>query len=207
MNQDNQEKKVKTPANRRALKIGSLTVTTTAVVIIIAVLVNLVVAELPSNLTKFDASVSGLYTLSEESAEVIRGIGEDVHFYILTERGNESMIVTQLLDRYRDLNSHISWSTVDPASNPLFAEQYTDKTLSDNSVIAVSGKRSYPVDYSEFTAYCYTATGELISAEEYQYMSQYYSYYGQSLEGFEQQFLGDAKLAAAADYVTRDSIP
>ena len=65
MNQDNQEKKVKTPANRRALKIGSLTVTTTAVVIIIAVLVNLVVAELPSNLTKFDASVSGLYTLSE----------------------------------------------------------------------------------------------------------------------------------------------
>ena len=206
MNQE-QEKKVKTPANRRALKIGSLTVTTTAVVIVICVLVNLLVSELPSNLTKFDASVSGLYTVSDESAEVIRGIAEDVHFYILTERGNESMIITQLLDRYKDLNSHISYSTVDPAANPLFVGEYTDKTLSDNSVIAVSGKRSYPVDYSEFTAYCYTATGEYISAEEYEYMAQYYAYYGQNLEGFEQHFLGDAKLAAAADYVTRESIP
>ena len=206
-NQTNPEKKTKVPMNRRTLKIGSLTITTTAVVVAVFVLLNLLVSELPTKFTKFDRSTSSLYTVSDESAAVIRKIGEDVHFYILTERGNESMIITQLLDRYKDLNSHISYSTVDPAANPLFAEQYTDQTLSDNSVIAVSGKRSYAVDYSEFTQYLYTATGEYISAEEYEYMAQYYAYYGESLDGFEQHFMGDAKLAAAADYVTRDVIP
>ena len=115
------EKKAKAPVNRRTLKIGSLTVTTTAVVVAIFVLVNLFVSSLPSSVTKFDQSASSLYTVSDESAAVIRSVGEDVHFYILTERGNESMIVTQLLDRYHDMNSHISWSTVDPAANPLFA--------------------------------------------------------------------------------------
>ena len=205
-NQTNPAEK-KAPVNRRTLKIGSLTVTNTAVVIAIFVLVNLFVNGLPASVTKFDRSASSLYTVSDESAAVIRSIGEDVHFYILTERGNESMIVTQLLDRYRDMNSHISWSTVDPASNPLFAEQYTDKTLSDNSVIAVSDKRSYAVDYADFTAWVYTETGETLTAEEYQQVSQYYAYYGQPLEGFEQQFMGDGKLAAAADYVTRSVIP
>ena len=202
-----EEKKTKAPADRRVLKIGSLTVTTTVVVVAIFVLINLLVSALPTSFTKFDRSPSSLYTVSDESEAVIRAVNGDVHYYILTERGNESMIVTQLLDRYHDLNSHITWSTVDPAANPLFAEQYTDKTLSDNSVIAVSDKRSCAVDYADFTAWVYTETGETLSAEEYAQLSQYYAYYGQSLDGFEQQFLGDAKLAAAADYVTRDVIP
>ena len=200
-------KKPKNPAGRKTLKIGSLTVTTTAVVAAIFILLNLFVSNLPSSFTKFDNSATSLYTVSDESAAVVRGIGEDVKFYILTERGNESVILTQLLDRYRDLNSHISYATVDPASNPLFAEQYTDKSLSDNSVIAVSGKRSYALDYADFTVYVYKETGDTLSAAEYEQLRQYYQMYGQPLEGFEQQFTGDAKLAAAADYVTRDSIP
>ena len=200
-------KKVKKPGGLKTLKIGSLTVTTTVVVVAIFILVNLFVSNLPTSFTKFDNSAASLYTVSDESAAVIRKIGEDVKFYILTERGNESVILTELLDRYHDLNAHITYTTVDPASNPLFAEQYTDKSLSDNSVIAVSGKRSYAIDYGEFTAYVYTETGDTLSAEEYNQVAQYYAMYGQPLEGFEQQFLGDAKLAAAADYVTRDSIP
>ena len=171
------------------------------------IFLNLLVSELPTTFTKFDRSASSLYTVSDESAAVLSKIDGDVHFYILTQRGNEDEKITRLLDRYHDLNGRVTYSTVDPAVNPLFAEQYTDKTLSDNSVIAVSGKRSFAVDSSEFDGYVYTATGDVLSAEEYQYYSQMYAYYGQALEGFERCFMGDAKLAAAADYVTRESIP
>ena len=227
----NQEKKTRGTGSRKTLKIGSLTVTTTAVVLAIFILINLFVSELPTTVTKIDLSSSSLYTVSDESETVIRGIGEDVHFYILTERGNENENVVRLLDRYRDINGRVSYSTVDPADNPLFAEQYTDKTLSDNSVIAVSGRRSYALDASEFAEYVYKETGEVISADEYAYYYQMYtqcvellsnsqlseeeqSYYYQmylSLEqllgNISQYFMGDAKLAAAADYVTRETIP
>ncbi len=207
MNPNQAEKKTRTPGSRKTLKIGSLTVTTTAVVVAIFVLFNLFVSELPTTFTKLDRSASSLFTVSDESAAVIGKIEGDVHFYILTQRGNENPNITRLLDRYHDLNSHITYSTVDPAANPQFTEQYTDKTLSDNSVIAVSEKRSFAVDASEFDGYVYTATGDVLTAEEYQYYYQMYAYYGQALEGFEQCFMGDAKLAAAADYVTRGSIP
>ena len=104
----NQDKKTRGAGSKKTLKIGSLTVTTTAVVLAIFILINLFVSELPTTVTKIDLSSSSLYTVSDESEAVIRGIGEDVHFYILTERGNENENVVRLLDRYRDMNDRVS---------------------------------------------------------------------------------------------------
>ena len=90
MNPNQTEKKIRTPGSGKTLKIGSLTVTTTAVVVAIFVLFNLFVSELPTTFTKLDRSASSLYTVSDESAAVIGKIDGDVHFYILTQRGNEN---------------------------------------------------------------------------------------------------------------------
>lgn len=181
--------------NKKYLKIGSFSITMTAVVIAVVVLVNLLVGELPSTYTKFDTSSLNLYSIGEETEAIIESVEDDVVFYIVAQRGNENATIQQLLDRYAALNSHITVKTADPVTNPTFIEQYTSSSLSENSVIAVSGKRSYAIDYSEI----YTTT---YSDEEI----YYYYYYGQMPTGTP-YFNGELCFTTALDYVTRDDLP
>ena len=65
MNSEKKIKKAKAPAaGRKALKIGSFSITVTAVVIGIAILLNLFVNELPGTITKLDTSSLQLFTVS-----------------------------------------------------------------------------------------------------------------------------------------------
>ncbi len=192
---NNETKAPKKSVNKKALKIGSISITTTAVVIAIFIVVNLFAGELPSTMTKFDLSERELFTISDETKDVLSRVDEDVHIYLLTQRGNENPTIREMLERYHALNSHVTWSTVDPVTNPAFLEQYTTETLSDNSIIAVSAKRSYPVDYYEIFQTEYTE-------EDY----YYYYYYGQIPQGTP-YYYGELQLTTAVDYVTRDDLP
>lgn len=181
--------------NKKYLKIGSFSITMTIVVVAVVVVVNLIVGEIPSTFTKYDMSALELYSIGEETEAVISSVADDVTFYIIAQRGSEDATVKELLDRYAAMNSHITVKTADPITNPTFVEQYTSDQLSMNSVIAVSGKRSYAVDYYEI----YTTT---YSDEEL----YYYYYYGQMPTGTP-YFNGELCFTTALDYVTRDDLP
>lgn len=181
--------------NKKYLKIGTFSITMTVVVIAVVVVVNLLVGELPSTYTKYDMSALNLYSIGDETKAVIDSVEDDVVFYIAAQRGSEDSTIEELLDRYAAMNSHISVKKVDPVTNPTFIEQYTSKQLSQNSVIAVSGKRSYAVDYNEI----YTTT---YSDEEL----YYYYYYGQMPTGTP-YFNGELCFTTALDYVTRNDLP
>ena len=195
MNSDNNITPKKNGINKKYLKIGSFSITMTAVVIAVVVVVNLFVSEIPSTYTKFDMSNLELYTIGGESEAVINSVDDDVVFYILAQRGAEDSTISELLGRYAAMNSHISVKTVDPVTNPTFIEQYTTESLSQNSVIAVSGKRSYAVDYYEIYTTTYT--------DEELY---YYYYYGHMPTGTP-YFNGELAFTTALDYVTRDDLP
>ncbi|MBR5444933.1 MAG: hypothetical protein IKV57_02345, partial [Clostridia bacterium] len=154
----NNEKKTKTSGsrNRKMLKIGSFSVTVIAVVIVIAVLVNLFVGELPGTITKLDTSTLQLYTVGEETEGVLAGVDRDVYFYVLAERGTEDTTITSLLERYEALSKHVKVSVIDPATNPTFISQYTEDQLSSNSVIVASDLRHYVLDFSEIYTTQYT---------------------------------------------------
>lgn len=181
--------------NKKYLKIGSFSITMTAVVIAVVVVLNLFVAELPTTYTKFDLSSESLYSISEETETILAGSDEEVTFYILSQKGYEDSTITELLGRYSALNSKISVKTVDPTTNPTFIEKYTSETLSSNSVIAESGKRHYIIDYYDIYVTEYS--------EEELY---YYYYYGQMPTGTP-YFYGEMRFTTAYDYVTRDDLP
>lgn len=194
----NNEKNIapkKSGLNKKYLKIGSFSITMTAVVIAVVIVVNLFFAELPTTYTKYDMSNLELYTIGGESEAVINSVDDDVTFYIAAQRGAEDATISELLGRYSAMNPHISVKTVDPVTNPTFLEQYTTEALSQNSVIAVSGKRSYAVDY--YDIYTTTYTDEDL-----------YTYYmtGQIPSGTP-YFNGELALTTALDYVTRDDLP
>ncbi len=181
--------------NKKYVKIGSFSMIMTAVVLAAVILLNLFVSEIPSTYTKFDLSSLQLYSIGEETEQILASVNEDVNVYILTQRGAELANTEELLGRYEALNSHIKVSTVDPIANPNFVANYTDKSLSDNSVIVASAKRSMAIDYNEIY------TREYSEEELY-----YYYYYGQMPTGTP-YFNGELMFTTAIDYVTRDDLP
>ncbi len=186
----------KTPKfNKKYVKLGSFSMVMTAVVLAAVILLNLFVSEIPSTYTKFDLSSLQLYSIGEETEQILAGVNEDVHVYILTQRGAELANTKELLGRYEARNSHIKVSTVDPIANPNFVANYTEKSLSDNSVIVESAKRSMAIDYNEIY------TREYSEEELY-----YYYYYGQMPTGTP-YFNGELMFTTAIDYVTRDDLP
>ena len=133
--------------NKKYLKIGSFSMVMCLIVIAVVIAVNLFAAELPTTLTKYDMSALDLFSITEETEQVLAGVDTDVTFYILTQRGYEDENMVELLGRYTALNPKIQVKTVDPIENPTFIEQYTTSQLNDNSVIAESALRSYVLDY------------------------------------------------------------
>ncbi len=189
------KKSQKAGLNKKYLKIGSFSIAMTAVVIAVLVVLNLFIGEIPSTYTKFDLSSSSLFTLSGETEAVIQNVDEDVSFILLAQRGGENDSILELLGRYEALNGHIKIKTVDPITNPTYIEQFTTESVNENSVIVVSEKRHYVVDYSSIFVTQY-------SEEEY----YNYYYYGVMPTGTP-YFYGELAFTTALDFVTRDDLP
>ena len=185
--------------NRKYLKIGSFSMVMCLIVIAVVIAVNLFAAELPSTLTKYDMSALDLFSITEETEQILAGVDTDVTFYILTQRGGEDPNIVELLDRYSALNPHIKVKTVDPIENPAFIEQYTSSQLNDNSVIAESALRSYVLDY--YDIYTQTLDTSYTEEELYQYNYTYYTFPTVT------SFAGELAFTTAVDYVTRSDLP
>ena len=91
----------------RVFRSGVWSAAIAAAVIVLAVLVNLIVRAIPSRYTEFDLSEAGLYTLSDNSIEVVKNLTQHVKIYYLAETGNEDLIISKLLDKY---NRGLRWS-------------------------------------------------------------------------------------------------
>lgn len=185
--------------NQKYLKIGAFSMVMSLIVIAVVIAVNLFISELPTTLTKYDMSELDLFSISEETEQILAGADTDVTFYILTQRGGEDANIVELLGRYTALNPHIKVKTVDPIENPAFIEQYTTSQLNDNSVIAESALRSYVLDY--YDIYTQTIDSSYTEEELYQY---YYTYYTLPTVT---SFAGELAFTTALDYVTRSDLP
>ena len=181
--------------NAKAVKLGTYSAFLTLVVIAIVAVVNLLVGELPSTLTKFDFSSNSMYTVSDTTVDILKGLKEDVTMYYIVSNGSQAVELEEMLQRYASYTSRIKVVEVDPTVNPTFTAKYTDSTLTANSVIVESAKRHTVVSYEEIYVRYYT--------EDDQY---YYQMTGQMPSGTP-YFNGEGCLTSALDYVTSESIP
>lgn len=151
-----------------------------------AVLVNLIAGKLPSQYLKYDVSDQKLFTTGDQTAEIVKGLDEDITLYLIAQQGSEDTTLQELLDRYAGLSSHIKVETKDPVLYPNFVSRYTSENLSENSVLVVGQNRSKAVDYYDI----------------YQY-SMDYSTYSSSLSSFD----GEGQITSAIAYVTAEDMP
>ncbi len=174
----------------RALKVGSYTVAVCLAAIVVVVLLNLLVAQIPGSITRHDVTREGLFTLSEQTEQIVSNLDQDVTIYLVAETGSEDQTILELLERYETLSPHIKVVKRDPVLYPAFLNQYTDTPdeVGANSLVVESALRSILVDNSEI----------YINSYGYYY---YYQYLADS------QFAGEGALTTAIDYVTSAHLP
>ena len=183
------------------------TVLVSLLLLIALIGVNVLVHLLPANFTSFDASYNKIYTLTETTEKQIASIDEAVTVYFLCDNGTEDATVRTFLDRYAALNRNIRIVTVDPVKQPTFAETYTDKALSNYSIILESARRTLCIDYYDLYLWENEQLG-ILTAEEYvTWMSDSYGAYILSYYPTVEHFNGEAKITNGLSYVTAESVP
>jgi ABC-2 type transport system permease protein len=171
-------------------KLGAYSTGTIVAAIVVAVLVNVVVREMPVTWTSFDCTGEKIYSLTDQTKDFVKNIDEDVTIYVLIGESSQDTTLEQTLDRYDSLSKHIKIQYVDPNVNPMFASNYTDTSLSSNSLIVESSKRSTVIDYSD------------IYEVSYSFNQSTYSYDTETT-GYD----GEGQITSALDYVLADSVP
>lgn len=168
-----------------AFKGGSYAIVLTCIVLALLVVVNLLANALPASLTKLDISSSKLYSITSNTKAVVNALEQDVTIYWVVQSGQEDNVIDNLLAKYDSLSDHIDVVKKNPDVYPAFAKQYTDETVSNNSLIVVSGEKYRYVPYSDI----YVSQGSTYS----------YSY--------TTSFDGEGAITSAIDYVVSTELP
>ena len=189
--------------NKKLVKLGGYSLVVTAVVIAIAIIVNLAVNMLPSRMTKYSVMANDLYEISDEGKKIVQNVRDDVTVYIVCAGdyidSEYNAIAKEYIIRYTELNSNIGYKIIDPVVNPGFVGTYTDESLDSRALhaIAVNNKtgRSRVIPNSEIF---------------YQQYSEYEIYYYQMM-GYQidnpTYFGCEQALVSAIDYVTMEHLP
>lgn len=176
---------LKASLTTRAFRVGGYSVAAAAIVVFLAVVANILVNALPASVTQLDTTAGTLYTLSQETEDILDGLEQDVTIYWIVQSGQEDETLGTLLDRYAARSDYVTLETIDPDVSPNFLQEYVSGTVYNNSLIVESGDRNTYVSYEDIY--------------EYSYSSDYSSY--------DVSFAGESSLTSAIDYVLSDTLP
>jgi len=169
----------KTQKDKNAFRGGSYSLIITGVVLAILVVVNIFASVLPKTLTQYDISSTKLYSITSNTKVVVNALEKDVTIYWVVQADQEDAVIENLLNKYDSLSEHIEVVKKNPDVFPTFAEQYTDESVQNNSLIVECGERSrfisyndiYLVDVNNMYSYSYTTSfdgeGAITSAIDY----------------------------------------
>ena len=180
----NSHKTAMAERNRIAFQGGTYSLVITAVVLAILVVVNVLAAALPTTYTKFDISATQLYSVTSNTKAVLHALDQDVTIYWIVQADQEDDILSNLLSKYESLSDHISVVKRNPDVYPAFAEQYTDETVTNNSLVVECGEKNRYIAYDDI------------------YLTE--SLYGYTTSA---SFDGEGAITSAIDYVTSEELP
>ena len=101
--------KIKNKAPNRYFRKGAATMVTMAVVVAVAIGINVAVGAVPESITKIDMTTGGLYTLGDTTKTVVESLQKPVQIYYLVQDGQQDAAVETLLNRYAQQSKNISW--------------------------------------------------------------------------------------------------
>ncbi|WP_035765994.1 Gldg family protein [Butyrivibrio sp. NC2002] len=142
--------------SNKNFSISAYSIVSVIVMICVVVAANMAALQIPDNIREVDVTAQNIYSISNDSKNIIAGIDDDITLYFFANEDDESSKskdkgIEKVLKRYASASDHITLSYIDPVINPQFAKKYTDKNISYSSVIVVNETtgRSYVVNYDD----------------------------------------------------------
>ena len=173
------------PQNAIATRGGSYSLVITLVVLAILVVINIMASSISSAYTKLDISSSQLYSITSNTKVVVNNLQKDVTIYWIVQADEEDSVIENLLEKYESLSDHIKVVKKNPDVYPTFAQQYTDDTVMNNSLVVECGD-----------VYRYISYADIYLADvDYTTYSYVYS------------FDGEGAITSAIDYVVSEDLP
>ncbi len=169
------------------LKMGAYSVSAIIVSIVAVIFVNLIVAKIPEKYTVFDVTENKIYSITQDTKNMLKTVNKDVKIYVYCEKENFDTNVIEIMRRYEGENSHIKVEYVDPVSNPQFYSQYSSTEFDQGTVVVVCGDKFRTITYEELFVLDYSLN--------------YYTYsYDTTITGID----AEGQLTSAIAFVTSD---
>lgn len=156
--------------SKNTISTGVFNTAFVAIAIALAVVVNLAMSKVGESVSwaSIDMTDQKLYTISEETKNMIKDIEDDIVIYVLCEKDASDVTVKETLERYKKESENITVEYKSTTMYPNFYADYTDTAPSLNSLIVVNktNGKSKVLDYYElyetstdYTTYQTTTTG------------------------------------------------
>lgn len=160
--------------NSRAFKRGGLAIALTAVVLVLVVLLNVLVAKISEKfpVLSYDFTAEQAYKLSQDSIDLLSHIDKDIEITVLSKEEDYISYddyfrqANALLGQYSQYNDKINVNYIDIVSNPSFANKYPDEDLATTDLIVACGDKykvltvydMFNVEYDSYYGYSYIAS-------------------------------------------------
>jgi ABC-2 type transport system permease protein len=168
--------------------LGAYSTVSIVIAIALTVIVNLIAGKLPSKYTGIDVTTNQLYSITDQTKQIIKSLDTDVTIYVIAAEDNADSVLKQTLDKYTDTSDKIHVEYINPMTNPKFASNYTSDSISQNSMIVETDKRYKVINYSD------------IYEVEYNYSGYSYT---QEVTGYD----GEGQITSTIAYCTSDDMP
>ncbi len=156
--------KPKIKMNSRTLRYGSYATAVTAVVVALIIVFNALLGwDTIKSRLRFDITANKMFSLSDESIEVLNTLEKDIQVYILTEESNFNVPqITEVLKQYEiKSGGKITTQYVDVEKDPTFIKRELDpeqvKGITSGSMVVRSGGRIRVVNQSDLVEYDYSS--------------------------------------------------
>ena len=149
----------------KGLKIGAYSIFNILVASILTMLVNIALNYVPEQYLSYDVTVNKLFTLTDDTIQLVKGLSQDVTIYVLVDEDSKDGDLDRTLQQLKGYSEHIQIEYVSPVANPMFYYKYTDVQPTANSLIVVGESASTVVDYNDMYLYqmdYYTYSSELV---------------------------------------------
>ena len=83
---------------KKHLKQGSYSSIMTVIVLAVIVVINLIVAQIPTSKTQIDLSTQKMYSITDETKTALKDLDQDVTLYYIVQKGSEDDTIEKLLD-------------------------------------------------------------------------------------------------------------
>ena len=108
----------------KQVRYGGYALLTSLGVVVALVLVNLLVDQFA---VEVDLTENRLFTLSDQTFQVLDDLSSDVTVYQIATTGRENQLIDSVLERYARRSQHLKLATLDPERNPGLASKYEEE--------------------------------------------------------------------------------